>query len=223
MVLVELDSPVEKFMRRSLYFLDGKDSAAMASRIMKSHAVGSVLVTRDGCLAGIVTERDLVNKVLGEGLDATQVELHSIMSAPVVTVDAKAKDPATHVVWDGNQAWAQITGFQKGWYLSLIARESLGRDKPEAVTRIIEMYGDVEKLIKDNPDLADAIVTTALKLPKGVFKDAAVNGRIELKVRPAWLSPDRDNLWQMFSLAVITGYIAKIPEQNIIYVPKASF
>lgn len=133
---------------------------------------------------------------------------------------AKAKDPATHVIWDGNQAWASITGFPKGWYLSLIAREGLGRDTPEAISRIIDMYGDVEKLIKDNPDLVDAIVTTALKLPKGVIKDAAVNGRIELKVRPAWLAPDKDNLWQMFSLAVITGYISKIPDQGIIYTPK---
>lgn len=88
---IELDAPVEKFMRRTLYFCDPEDTCDKATHTMKEPGVGSVIVARDGEPLGIVTERDMLFKVLAEGRPAKEVKLKEIMSTPVVTVDVSAK------------------------------------------------------------------------------------------------------------------------------------
>src|SRR5690349_19405830 len=54
---------------------------------MAGHAVGSVLVTEDGVLRGIVTDRDLAVRGVGGGLDPAAL-VDTVMSPPAVTVDA---------------------------------------------------------------------------------------------------------------------------------------
>ncbi|MFQ5838096.1 MAG: malic enzyme-like NAD(P)-binding protein [Thermoplasmata archaeon] len=90
MIHLELDAPVEKFMRRSLYILQPEDTCDKAARVMKEHDVGSVLVGRDEGPIGIVTERDMLKKVLGEGLHPSEVRLKDVMSTPVVSISPKA-------------------------------------------------------------------------------------------------------------------------------------
>jgi len=91
MLHVDLDAPVKDFMRRTLYFLDPEDTCDKAARVMKAPDVGSVFIAKNGTPVGIVTERDLVRKLLGEGRDPAKVKLKEIMSSPVVTVGPEAK------------------------------------------------------------------------------------------------------------------------------------
>ncbi len=90
MLHIELDAPVEKFMRRSLYILDPEDDCGEAARVMKEPDVGSVLVGEKGKPIGIVTERDMLLKVLGEGRRPSEVKLKEIMSKPVISIDPRA-------------------------------------------------------------------------------------------------------------------------------------
>jgi CBS domain-containing protein len=48
---------------------------------------GYVIVLQKGKPKGIVTEKDLVNKVIGGGLDPTKTSVSEIMSTPLITVD----------------------------------------------------------------------------------------------------------------------------------------
>ncbi len=53
-----------------------------AVRFMRNHGIGCVLVTdADGKLAGILTERDLLQKVAGEGSDLTRMRVADCMTA----------------------------------------------------------------------------------------------------------------------------------------------
>lgn len=91
MLHLDLDAPVKDFMRRTLYFLDPEDTCDQAARVMKDPDIGSVFVAKNGTPVGIVTERDLVRKLLGEGRDPAEVKLKEIMSSPIVTVGPEAK------------------------------------------------------------------------------------------------------------------------------------
>ena len=91
MLHVELDSIVGDFMRRTLYFLDPEDSGAEAARTMMENNVGSVFVAENGVPVGIVTERDMLGKVLGEGRKPANVKLKEIMSSPIISVSPHAK------------------------------------------------------------------------------------------------------------------------------------
>ncbi|MFR9793189.1 CBS domain-containing protein [Streptomyces sp. MB22_4] len=60
---------------------------AEATRRMAETAVGSLLVVEDGALRGIVTDRDLALRGLGEGLPLDS-RIDAVMSPRVVTLDA---------------------------------------------------------------------------------------------------------------------------------------
>ncbi|MFA5141229.1 MAG: CBS domain-containing protein [Elusimicrobiota bacterium] len=55
-------------------------------RLMKSKHVGCVIVTEGGKVAGIFSERDLVNRVVGEGLDPSSTAVSRVMTRDPVVV-----------------------------------------------------------------------------------------------------------------------------------------
>lgn len=59
------------------------------ARLMEDAGVGAVAVVDHGVLVGIVTDRDLVRRVLARDV-AANVRIDSVMSMPVVTIDADA-------------------------------------------------------------------------------------------------------------------------------------
>ncbi|MER6126401.1 CBS domain-containing protein [Streptomyces sp. NPDC001795] len=61
-------------------------SLAEAARQMDEYGVGSVLVVEGGALRGIVTDRDLAVRGLGNGLD-TEARVDAVMSPQVITLD----------------------------------------------------------------------------------------------------------------------------------------
>ena len=63
------------------------ETVKKAAKLMKETKVGSLLVLDDeGDLEGIVTEMDIVNKTVAEGVDPTEVTVKDIMSFPVHTI-----------------------------------------------------------------------------------------------------------------------------------------
>ena len=52
-----------------------------AAARMGQHGVGGILVVRDGKVAGICSERDIIQKVLVIGLDPTTVSIEEIMTS----------------------------------------------------------------------------------------------------------------------------------------------
>ena len=58
---------IERHVTRDLVALDGDTTCAAAARRMADQGIGSVAVRVDGRCIGIVTERDLVTRVLAEG------------------------------------------------------------------------------------------------------------------------------------------------------------
>jgi malate dehydrogenase (oxaloacetate-decarboxylating) len=75
-------------MRRNVYYVDFNATVYEASKIMKAHDVGSVIVKLNDQPVGIVTERDILLKVVGEGKDPKKVKVGEIMSSPLITVKA---------------------------------------------------------------------------------------------------------------------------------------
>jgi len=73
-------------MSRPSVTLDAETSIADACRLMGEKHVGSVLVSRNGVVVGIFTERDLMSKLLLERKDLASATLGSYASSPLVTV-----------------------------------------------------------------------------------------------------------------------------------------
>ncbi|SNB76007.1 CBS domain-containing protein [Arboricoccus pini] len=66
--------------QQSLCLLPPNATAYAAALLMRERRVGAVMVTVDGPLLGIVTERDLVYRLQAAGLSAQQTSLREIMT-----------------------------------------------------------------------------------------------------------------------------------------------
>tara|TARA_R110002096_G_scaffold427900_3_gene638955 strand:+ start:2148 stop:2591 length:444 start_codon:yes stop_codon:yes gene_type:complete len=58
-----------------------------AAKKMTEARVGALLVRCDGKLLGILTERDVLNKVVAQGQRPDEVEVHTIMTKDVIVID----------------------------------------------------------------------------------------------------------------------------------------
>lgn len=59
---------------------------AEAARIMRDRGIGDVLVTSEGRLCGVVTDRDIVIRAIAESRDAMVTPVGAVCTAEVVTV-----------------------------------------------------------------------------------------------------------------------------------------
>lgn len=61
-------------------------TVARAAKLMAERGVGSIVIVRGGKPVGILTERDLLMKVLGPDLKPSRIKVGKIMSSPLITV-----------------------------------------------------------------------------------------------------------------------------------------
>ena len=77
---------VKKAMVKNPIVVAPNASIHDAARIMKTDEIGSVMIVENGELKGILTERDLVRKVLAGEKDSRHMKVTEIMSKPVIHI-----------------------------------------------------------------------------------------------------------------------------------------
>ncbi|MEE9459328.1 MAG: CBS domain-containing protein [Candidatus Bathyarchaeia archaeon] len=77
-------------MSKPVISIRENDNAMNAAKLMEKHKIGGiVIVNKSGKPLGIVTERDLATRVVAKGLQPKDVNVSSIMSRPIVTIDGE--------------------------------------------------------------------------------------------------------------------------------------
>jgi CBS domain-containing protein len=66
---------------RRLYSVDASRTVVEAARYMMEHNVGAVPVLRDGALVGILSERDIMNRVVAVGRTPGTTAVSEVMTA----------------------------------------------------------------------------------------------------------------------------------------------
>lgn len=85
-----LDRPVKSFASRQFALIDGETDVARAVEMMQGRKYDTVIVTRGGSPIGIVTDSDILDKVVQTGGDSDMILLKTIMTSPVITASPKA-------------------------------------------------------------------------------------------------------------------------------------
>lgn len=78
--------PISVCMRKGVVVLDASASVRDAARAMEKNNIGSVIVTEKGKAAGIVTERDIVRKIVARK-KSFDTKLKRVMSAPLKVIE----------------------------------------------------------------------------------------------------------------------------------------
>jgi CBS domain-containing protein len=117
-----------------------------AAQAMKAQGVGSVLVEAGGALAGIFTERDLLNRVVAAGLDVTTTLLDKVMTRDVVGLEAHK--PLSHALHLMHQhGFRHVPVLEQGKPVGMVsARDALGFE-----------WQDFEREIKIANDIAEIL------------------------------------------------------------------
>lgn len=78
-------STVRSVMSKPVITVEAESSVREAANLMTKKGVGSIVVTREGSPVGIVTERDMVERVVAKGLEASKLRIEEILSKPLIT------------------------------------------------------------------------------------------------------------------------------------------
>jgi len=74
--------PVEKFVT-----VDRDAKARSVAEMMKDRGIGSIFVTSGTEIIGILTDTDLVRRVVAAGQDPSRINAERVMSAPILSIE----------------------------------------------------------------------------------------------------------------------------------------
>ncbi len=85
-----LERPVASYTSTQFVLIDGETDVAKAVERMQVRNGDTIIVTKTGLPVGIVTDSDILDKVVQTGGDSDLILLKSIMTSPLITASAKA-------------------------------------------------------------------------------------------------------------------------------------
>jgi CBS domain-containing protein len=77
----------ENVMARKVALMKEGMSAKKAAELMAKEGINAIIVTSRGKAKGIVTERDILKRIVAEDKNARNTKLKEIMSSPLVTIE----------------------------------------------------------------------------------------------------------------------------------------
>jgi CBS domain-containing protein len=83
----EVTLKVEDVMVKEVITIDENSTVKEAADIMNKFEIGCLIAVRKGKAMGILTERDLLKRVVAEGKDATETKVKDIMTSPLVVAE----------------------------------------------------------------------------------------------------------------------------------------
>jgi len=78
---------VKEAMKTNLAVVNPSITVIEAAKIMKKRKIGNVLVVQDDQPVGILTESDILKKVVAEGKNPSKVLVKEVMSTPILITD----------------------------------------------------------------------------------------------------------------------------------------
>tara|TARA_Y100000590_G_scaffold376190_1_gene441596 strand:- start:12 stop:404 length:393 start_codon:yes stop_codon:yes gene_type:complete len=106
---------------KELVALSPSDFVRDAARLMKHRQVGSVLIILDNALVGIFTERDLVYRIVAEGLDPDLTPLHEVMTRSPDTIEANS-DPVSALRMMQDRGYRHLPITRDGNLIGIVSR-----------------------------------------------------------------------------------------------------
>jgi len=84
--LEKLPSVVSDIMSSPVVTVEGEVNVRDAALLMTDRKIGSIIITERGQPIGVVTERDILERVVSPCKDPCETRVKEIMSSPLITV-----------------------------------------------------------------------------------------------------------------------------------------
>lgn len=140
---------VRNVMSKKVVTVDGATTVKAGASLMARRKCSCLVVLQGGIAIGIVTERDLVRKILASGVDPSKVLISDVMSTPLVTIGSDSS------VLEAAEKMSEY----------LIRRLAVVDGKGELVGLITA--GDIARLLAKKKAYADSSLNAMARMKKG--------------------------------------------------------
>jgi len=97
------DIKVGDAMTKGVICVDVKDTVQYAAEVMEKNDISSVIVTKKGAGIGVITESDILAKVVVKYKDPRKMVCSQVMTSPLITISPKLDiEDAARVMRDKN-------------------------------------------------------------------------------------------------------------------------
>jgi CBS domain-containing protein len=129
------DLPIKRVMERKKFITAAPtNTVSQAARLMAGKNTGALLVVQGNQLIGIFTERDLVFRVIAEGLDPKETLLSAVMTPSPITLDPSQSYGHALVIMQEN-GFRHVPVLDKGVVIGIVSsRNAMDPDLEEFVS-----------------------------------------------------------------------------------------
>jgi CBS domain-containing protein len=140
---------VRDLMTRSLVSMDPEDTVTEAARLMDRKRIHSILIGHGNELSGIITDLDIISRVVSKGLDPSKVKVREVMTSPLVSIgeDAAIEECAKKMRENGVRR--------------LIVESDDGKVGMIAESDIVRVTPELHFLIRERSQLEAGLTSTA--------------------------------------------------------------
>lgn len=81
---------IRDLMTGNLVSVEARETIINVARMMDEKNISSILVKEGKKFSGIITDRDIIGRVVSKELDPRKVRVSEVMSSPLITISAEA-------------------------------------------------------------------------------------------------------------------------------------
>ena len=141
----------EDVMITKVAILDENVSVKKAAEIMVQIDMGAIIVTTEGKTKGILTERDILKRIVAEGKNANKTKVKTIMSRPLITITPKTTlKKAAQIMFEKKIKNLPVN--HKNRLIGLVNLHDICRSQPEVLRQlehVIEPPNNLKKFLRN--------------------------------------------------------------------------
>ena len=124
-----------EIMRTDLVRVNEHETILMVLKLMETCSVGSVLVVRENKEVGLITNTDLVKKILLTGKDPAKTTAKEVMNTPIASLDGAA-DVYDAYLFMNNYDCNHIPVAEKGKIVGIVTSTDLIKIEPSVQEKL---------------------------------------------------------------------------------------
>lgn len=123
---------VEDVMVKEVITVDEKSTVKEAAEIMNRFEIGCLIVTKGGKAIGILTERDLLKRVVSQAKSPRRTKVATVMSKPLIVVEPDMDlEEAAKLMF--KLKIKKLPVVEKGRLMGLVTLTDLARFQPQMI------------------------------------------------------------------------------------------
>jgi CBS domain-containing protein len=120
-------------------------SVVEAARLMREEHIGSLPITADEQLVGMITDRDITTRVVAEAADPTQTSVADVYSRDLITVEPdKDLDEALKLM--ARHQVRRLPVVENGRLVGIVAQADIALGENEKTSELVEAISEPSEL-----------------------------------------------------------------------------